>query len=247
MDLDRIYCGDAYKLIRKIPDKSVDLIVTDPPYDFGCKVHQVSSGLFRSRTCVYGGEIEKLGCNKHFDTSILDDYLRILKHCNIYIWCNKNQIFDYLDFFTRKHNFNFEIFTWCKLNPPPFVSRHYLKDKEYCLFFWESTSYLKVSYQTGKTFFVTDTNVADKSIFGHPCCKPENIISNFISNSSCVGDVVFDSFVGSGTTCAVAKKLGRHYLGFEINKKFFQVAIDRCNGVTPYTRKLKNAGQMSLF
>lgn len=61
-----------------------------------------------------------------------------------------------------------------------------------------------------------------------------------IKNSSDLGGVVFDSFVGSGTTCVAAKELGRQYLGFEINEKYYKIAKDRLNGID------KN-GQMDLF
>lgn len=174
---------------------------------------------------------------------MLDEYVRVLKYVNIYIWCNKEQIYDYLTYFRNLPNrdINFEIIVWGKLNPPPFTGGHYLKDKEYCLYFWESGRVkIKGSYETLKTVYMTTLNVADKSDYGHPTCKNVDILSNLISNSTEPGDMVLDGMAGSGSTLIAAKRLGRNYLGFEINEKFFKIASDRLSGIN-------QKGEMNLF
>ena len=65
------------------------------------------------------------------------------------------------------------------------------------------------------------------------------IIENLIKNS-CEGGLVFDPFCGSGTTCLAAKHLELDYLGFEINEKYYKIAIDRLNGIN-------QKGEMNLF
>ena len=60
------------------------------------------------------------------------------------------------------------------------------------------------------------------------------------------GGLILDPFVGSGTTCVVAKRLGYDYLGFEINPKWHAVAIDRLNGITQKERKA-GVQQLKLF
>lgn len=54
------------------------------------------------------------------------------------------------------------------------------------------------------------------------------------------GGVILDTFLGSGTTCAAAKELGRQYIGFEINEKYYKIAVDRLNGIN-------QKGEMDLF
>ncbi len=61
----------------------------------------------------------------------------------------------------------------------------------------------------------------------HPTQKPEKLIERIILASSNENDLVFDPFLGSGTTCVVAKRLKRKYLGFEINKKYYVLADKR--------------------
>lgn len=74
----------------------------------------------------------------------------------------------------------------------------------------------------------------------HPTQKPEKLIAKLILASSKAGDVIFDPFAGSGTTCVVAKKLGRQYIGVEIDKEYCLLAAKRLrmaefdNGIQGY-------------
>ena len=239
MELNDIYYGDAYELIKQIDDKSIDLIITDPPYEF--TINQCNnSKLFRDRKINSYEDIKKTNINKGIDYSILNEFVRVLKKINCYIWCNKEQIFNYLQFFTKEHNCNFEIIVWGKTNPPPLLSGHFLKDKEYCLCFWETGVKMNFNYDIGKTVYYTPLNQLDKNQYLHPTIKPINIIENLIKISSVEGNVILDPFVGSGTTCVASKRLGRKYIGFEINEKYYKIAKDRLQG---YNQK----GEMNLF
>jgi len=143
-------------------------------------------------------------------------------------------------FFVKERKCNWEMIIWSKSNVPPFTSGHYLKDKEYCLFFWEKGVKVSGNFETMKTVYNGKTNIEDKKNYGHPTIKPLNIIKNLILNSSLRGGVVLDAFIGSGTTAVAAKNLDRKYIGFELNPKFYQIAIDRLNGINA-------SGQTSLL
>lgn len=232
---NEIILGDAYELIKTLPDKSVDLIVTDPPYEI--KGVHGGTGIFKWSKISYHEQLmeEDHRLVSGIDLSILGEFVRVMKRINIYLWCNKEQIYDYLTFFVKERGCNWEMLIWAKDDPTPFCSNHYLKDKEYCLYFWETGACLKPTFNTAKTVYVTHKNMADKSKYAHPTIKPEEIIENLILNSS-GGGLILDPFCGSGTTCAVAKRLGLPYLGFEISPKWHAVAVDRLNGVTKRER-----------
>lgn len=66
--------------------------------------------------------------------------------------------------------------------------------------------------------------------YGHPTIKPLDIIKTLIENSSRKGDLVLDPFIGSGTTAVACKSLGRNYIGFEINEKYYRIANERIEG-----------------
>lgn len=240
MELNKIYLGDAYELIKQVESKSVDLVVTDPPYEIkGLQTKPHGLFTYKGRTRKYEQEMLDNGLDKGIDLSILDELVRVMKKINIYIWCNKEQIYDYLTYFVKERKCNWEMIIWAKDNPPPFTCGHYLKDKEYCLYFWEKGVKVQPTFQSGRTVYSTKTNVSDKNSFGHPTIKDIQIIENLIRNS-CASGLVFDPFVGSGTSCLAAKHLGLNYLGFEINEKYYQIACDRLQGIN-------QKGEMNLF
>ncbi len=72
-------------------------------------------------------------------------------------------------------------------------------------------------------------NTKDKKLFKHPTIKPLNIIENLVLNSSKENDIILDPFMGSGTTGVACKKHNRKFIGIEINKEFYDIAVDRIN------------------
>ena len=235
MEINKIYLGNAYEMIKDIPDKSIDLIVTDPPYD----IEGIQGGGI-GKTCTFTKEIEQNELDKGIDLKILDDFVRVMKKINIYIWCNKTQIYDYMTYFVKERNCSFEILVWAKEDPIPFCGTHYLVDKEYCLYFWEQGAPVHIPFDRGRTYLISKKNTEDKERYGHPTIKPIEFIKTLIKNSTGGGAVVFDPFVGSGTTCLAAKQLGLNYLGFEINERYYKIAVDRLNGID-------QKGQTDLF
>lgn len=119
------------------------------------------------------------------------------------------------------------MFIWNKTNVPPFTNGHYLKDKEYCLLFWEQGCKIQGSYETMATVYRTTINSKDKLYYKHPTIKPLNIIENFVKNSSREGDTVLDCFMGSGTTGVACRNLNRDFIGIEINPEYFQIRKNR--------------------
>ena len=62
-----------------------------------------------------------------------------------------------------------------------------------------------------------------------------------------MGGVILDSFMGSGTTAVACKELGRNYIGFELNKRYYQIAVDRLNGISQKDKRLKEQGVNTIF
>ena len=179
-----IILGDAYKLIKDVPDKSIDLIITDPPYDIK-GLH--GSGIIKNRGVSFHKELGEKGLDKGLNSVILDDFCRVMKKINIYIFCNKEQIIPYLDYFVKGKKTNWEMLIWAKEDPVPFCGTHYLIDKEYCLYFWEQGAEVHIPYERGKTVFISKKNVLDKKDYKHPTIKPLELIEMLILNSSLQG------------------------------------------------------------
>ena len=86
------------------------------------------------------------------------------------------------------------------------------------------------SYEDAKTYYFAPINLKDKKLYGHPTCKPLDVVEKHIRNSTKVGALVFDPFMGSGTTGVACKRLQRRFIGCEINLDYFNIAKDRING-----------------
>jgi len=130
----KLYNADAYKVLKSIPDKSIDLIVTDPPYLIDNTNAGFNTPLSKSIQLM-NNELKSGILTEGITNDILEDFVRVCKNINIYIWCNHKQIPQYLDFFVTKNGCKFDILIWNKTNATPLFNNKYLTDKEYCLYF----------------------------------------------------------------------------------------------------------------
>lgn len=229
--------GDCLELIKQIPDNSIDLIVTDPPYEIPNTKAGGNSELSRSIQSM-NDELKNNNLTKGFDIKILDECVRVLKNINIYIWCNSKQIPMYFDFFIKEKGCAFDIIIWNKTNAAPLFNNKYLTDKEYCLYFRKNGYCNPKNYYDAKTVYYQQINSKDKNIFNHPTIKPLNIIETLVKNSSLENNIVLDPFMGSGTTGVACQNLNRNFIGFEIDEKYFEIAKKRLE---------RNTTQLELF
>lgn len=238
--IDKIYHGDCLEGLKQLPDSCVDLIVTDPPYLIKCTRAGGHSRLAKNIQPV-NDLLRENSLDSGMNPLILPELIRVMKRINCYIWCNKAQIPDYLDFFVGNLACSFDIIIWHKTNPPPTFHNKYLSDKEYCLYFRKGGYCQPVSYEQARIVYCQPINVQDKKRYSHPTIKPLNIIKTLIENSSRPGDLVLDPFLGSGTTSVACMELGRKYLGYEINRKYFEIACKRIQDAKAAKALIKNA------
>jgi len=240
--------GDCLSLLKNIPDNSVDLVITDPPYEFICggqggsfgnesrSYHREYINLAKSNyeklQSIDSRKVEQMSKFKMysdgFDFKVLDECCRVLKAINIYVWCSKAQVRKLLEYFENK-GCTTDILTWHKTNPIPTCCNTYLSDTEYLIFAKQKGVKVGGRYETKRKYYVSEINVDDKKKWKHPTIKPLNIIENLIINSSQEGEVVLDCFMGSGTTGVACKNLNRKFIGMELNEEYYNIACERIN------------------
>ena len=219
--VNKIYNMDCIQGMRQMPDKSVDLVVTDPPY----LIETSGAGIYKQDDKQYVKELNEM--KDGFSREVLDELCRIMKKLNIYIFCSQKQIIPLIDYFVKEKNCNWNLLTWHKSNPVPACGNKYLTDTEFILFFREKGVKIYGEYKSKFTYYVTPLNQKDKKTYGHPTIKPLDLVSNFIINSSQEGDIVFDPFMGSGTTAVAAMKCNRNFLGYELNPDYYEICNKR--------------------
>lgn len=227
MGMIDLKCGDCLDLLKGVPDKSIDLVVIDPPY----LVETDGAGMFGKKADNYGGEryvMKNIDFMKNgIEEKVLDELYRVMKKVNIYIWASQKQIPIFYKYFVENKKCNWNLISWHKTNPTPTCGNKYLNDTEYVLFFRDKGVKIYGEYATKRTFYVSKKNLQDKKLYGHPTIKPLDIIENLIINSSKEGNTVLDCFMGSGTTGVACKKLNRNFIGYEIDEKYFNIAKER--------------------
>jgi len=114
----------------------------------------------------------------------------------------------------------------------------WLPDLEYCLCIKGNGS---PRYNDGienkSKFYLSAKNKEDKDLYIHPTIKPLEMVKKHILHSSNEGDTILDCFMGSGTTAVACKELNRNFIGYEIDKTYYDIAVDRVNGITQKERK----------
>lgn len=223
---DTIHLGNTYELIKEIEDQSIDCIYTDIPYLLSKNTGSGKDKISKSMQKV-ASEIAYI--SDGIDYKILDDFVRIMKKINCFIWCSTKQIRPLIDYFEKKGCY-YEILVWCKTNPIPACNRTWLNDIEYCLYFREKGVVLNHGYQLKSKFYFSATNKADKLLFKHPTIKPLELVKRHLLHATQTGDIVFDGFSGAGTTCKACQEIDRHYLGIELEEKWHKISVDRLNG-----------------
>ena len=216
---NEIYNIDCMEGLKLIDDNSIDLVIIDPPY-----LLNINNVKNLSNMNKYANDL--LNLKDGFDLKVLDLLIQKMKKINIYIYCSKRQVKDLLNYFSNK-NCNHEILTWHKQNPSPLINNNYLPDTEYILFFREKGVKLYGNYHTKRKYYISLTNKVDKQKYKHPTIKPLELIEYHIENSSKEGDLILDCFAGSGTTLVGAINKNRRYIGFEIDKNYYEIAKKR--------------------
>ena len=231
MEINKVYNEDCLVGLKKIPDNSIDLVLIDPPYDICTIGGKKGTGKLAKDIMKLEKELIDNDLVNSFDIKVLDELVRVMKDINIYIWCNARQIPMYIKYFNLQLKCKLEVVIWNKTNPMPLYSNKYMNDKEYCLYFRNGGYCKPKNYEDAKTVYISKANVEDKKLYEHPTIKPLELIRKMIRNSSKENDIILDCFLGSGTTAVACILENRNYIGFEINKKYYDIALKRISKI----------------
>ncbi|MFV0322697.1 MAG: site-specific DNA-methyltransferase [Alphaproteobacteria bacterium] len=245
LPVNKILKGDCIELMNALPEASVDMIFADPPYNL-----QLGGDLYRPDNSMVDAvnddwdKFESFASYDQFTTEWLKAARRVLKSTGT-LWV----IGSYHNIFrvgSTLQNMGFWILNdiiWRKSNPMPnfrgtrFTNAHetllwVAKDeKSKVQFNYEAMKELNEGTQMRSDWVIPICNGGERiKIDGkkaHPTQKPEALLHRIILSSSSVGDVILDPFFGTGTTGAVAKKLGRNFIGCEMEQDYIDVAQAR--------------------
>ena len=242
MELDIIYNKDCFETLKEIDDKSIDLVVTDPPYKINYDVWDK-------------GEFPE------FTNRWLSECFRVLKdNGSMWSFMGYQQIFDFVPL-TNKYGINHleNWVIWARQKGRG-SSRHLKSQREDIFhitktdtFIWNNIKILR-EVATGfmkdgkpRGWFINENgqrvrwtglgniwvytapfwNSKEDIKINHSAQKPVVLLERLIRLSSNEGDIILDPFIGSGTTAIACINTNRHYIGSEINRNYYDIAIKR--------------------
>ena len=226
MEVNKIYNDDCINGMKRIHDNSIDLIVTDPPYLISYKTGRRKDKTHRFNETIMNDNNEQLIKN------YIKECHRILKdNTAMYLFCSASKV----DFFKRELEKYFEIknmIIWVKNNHTAGdLDSSFGRKYEIIFLVNKGRSLFKGERLTDVWTF--PRVVGDNQL--HQNQKPIELIKQCIIKHSNTDDIVFDGFMGSGTTAAAALDLDRKFLGFELDEYYYEVAIKRIKNHTTQT------------
>ena len=238
-----IYEEDCLTTLKKMKDDSIDLVITSPPYNMNLRIR---NGKYCSRQIVkeistkYTEFSDNLPIDDYYKlhTNVLGELLRVgdLIFYNIQIVTgSKRSIFKMIGEFADNLK---DIIVWDKGNGQPAMQKQVLNRRTELILVFEKD--YPISRQFRKRGVFTRGTVDDiwlikrgKKVGGknHGAVFPEELVSTILQNFSKEGDIVYDPFMGTGTTAVVSKKLKRNYIGSEICGKYVDIANQRIDNM----------------
>jgi DNA modification methylase len=237
--LNQIFNEDCIDGMKRIPDGTIDAIITDPPYGIAKK--NPLKGSSHGKVQTISSEWDIFGSINEFQkfTSIwLKECHRVLKsNGSIAIWGDRRNIFFIQPLIEKLFPKFLDLFTWIKRDAPPNITRRGLAaSTEFCLIYSKSETGWTFNhddikkYNNGKqmrNYIDIQRTMPANERTEHPTQKKietQLLLVEMLSNKD---NIVLDPFVGSGTTAVASKQLDRNYICFEKNKKYFEIALDR--------------------
>lgn len=225
----QLYNGDCLEVMKNIPNSSIDLIVTDPPYRVTSKGCSGTMGGYWKEEKANKGIIfdnNSISCKQY-----LPEFYRILKektHC--YVMCNNVNLQEIINE-GIKCGFNFvKCLIWEKGNK--ICGRYYMGCFEYIIFFRKGGDRPINKCSTPDILKIPIKKLKDdngKNL--HDTEKPIELMRILIENSSQENDIVLDAFLGIGSTALACMECNRNFIGIELDKKFFEIAKKRVENI----------------
>lgn len=216
LEINKIHLGDCLELMKELPDKCIDLVLTDPPYN-------------ASNTTITCADRHYSTINAEWDKNFnpipyLNECKRILKNGgSMLFFCSYHLLGTYLNWNELKLQ---QIIHWQCTNPFPAIAKVYSPAIEYIV--WYSTP----NYTFNKEFTKTNVILNNKAHqvdgkINHPSVKPTNLIEKLLLVHSNENDLILDCFSGSGTTAVACHNLKRRFICIEKDYDYWKSSVER--------------------
>ena len=225
MNKVKLINGNCLDTLKNIPNESIDLIVTDPPYPTTSRGNAGNSGGMLQKDINKKGKVftyNNINCKEY-----APEFYRLLKdgsHC--YVMTNHINLIDMLNTFTDVGFHFIKSLIWNKGNK--IMGQYYMSQYEYILFFRKGRGKKINNCGTSDILSIPNKKTKDKDGKNiHDTEKPVELMEVLVNNSSQENELVLDPFMGVGSTGIACIKNNRNFIGIEIDKNYFDIAKSR--------------------
>jgi len=232
--LDSIFNESCIDTMKRIPDNFVDVVITSPPYNMNLRIRKgeyCSRQIVKELSTKYEGFSDNLPIDEYnkFHTEVLRELLRIsnLVFYNIQIVTgSKRSVFKMIGEFSDKLK---EIIVWDKGHGQPAMQEQVLNRRSELILVFENDYPISRQFRSAKFKRGTLEDIWEikrerkKGVDNHGATFPEELIRTILDNFTEENDIIYDPFLGTGTTAVVSKKLNRRYIGSELSKDYFKI------------------------
>ncbi len=217
-------CGNNVELIKNIEDKTLDCVITSPPYFNTGKKYQRGKG-FHYTSDFAEPLYNIIDIFESIKPKLKDGGIVCINLGFSYAETGVMRPYDIINRIREKLGyFVVDIIIWVKKNPIPLRNR--LTNAFEYIFVLSNTPHIEYKNQGHKLNII---NESVSSYKGHNAIMPETVCNHLIETFTKENDLILDCYMGSGTTAVCCKKLNRNCIGFEINKEYVKLSIERIN------------------
>ena len=234
-----LHNGDCLKLLNDIPTNSVDLILTDPPYN----IAKYSTGNINlpGRSAL-NNDLAEWDKKEIYPADLVSNFKRILKpKGNIFIFTTYNLIGKWHEAFDSEFD-TFQFMVWHKVNPAPNIfKKGFLNSCELIVCMWNKGHKWNFTNQKEMHNFIETSICMGKERWQepkHPAQKPLKVLKHILKIASDENDVILDPFMGVGSTGIASLLMKRKFIGIEIDKEYYNATKARIAKMEDYFIKL---------
>lgn len=235
--INKIFNEDCLATLARIPDDSIDLVITSPPYNMNLRIRNgeyCSRQITKEFSTKYEGFSDNLPITEYYEfhANVLRELLRVspMVFYNVQIVTgSKRAIFKLLGDFNEYVK---DIIVWDKVNAQPAMGEGVLNRQSELIIVFDkrnaiSRKFNYCNFDRGTLNDVWQIKRGKKVTGSHGATFPEELVEKILLNFSREGDVVYDPFMGTGTTAVVARRLGRRFIGSELLSQYVDIANER--------------------
>jgi DNA modification methylase len=227
--------GNCVDYLKFIDTNTVDLILTDPPYNLGNFMRKRNTNLVKMREnqFAYAGwdNLSQDDWEKEMEIFFQESSRVLKKSGSLLLFMSLIKIETIIKIASKYKCYYKTTGIWHKTNPMPRnMNIHFVNSTEAWVYFVnnDTSGTFNNSGKMVHDFIETSLTTAKEKKFGkHPTQKPTKIISHFIKHLSNKNDVVLDPFMGSGTTGVCSRKMDRKFIGIDLDKEYYELSKTR--------------------